>query len=147
MKCPKCNEIDHEHCSTHVTKLGSWLSENSFSTHTHSEKKNSVVWMVASSLLVAISVMEWLILGSDSIISIIWNVIMFVGFMADWYKFQDDTVINRIKPYFFHGPHDGDGLFCGNHVVLYIRMGRQNINACHISINVFVVQKTKEVNP
>lgn len=104
MKCPNCKETDHEPTAKYCHVCGTMLSENSFSTHTPSEKKNSVVWMVASSLLVAISVMEWLILGSDSIISIIWNVIMFVGFMADWYKFQDDTVINRIKPYFFMVP-------------------------------------------
>ena len=101
MKCPNCNETDHEPSAKFCHVCGAKLPVMSSTT----EKKSSKgVWLVALFLLITVSVLEWSLFEEESIISIVWNVIMFVGFMADWYKFQEDTVINRIKPYFFMVP-------------------------------------------
>ena len=100
MKCPNCNETDHEPSAKFCHVCGAKLAVISPTT----EKSSTGAWIVALFLLITVSLLEWFLFEEESIISIVWNVIMFVGFMADWYKFQDDTVINRIKPYFFMVP-------------------------------------------
>lgn len=101
MKCPHCNETDHEPTAKFCHVCGAKLPVISPTT----EKKSSKgVWIVALFLLITVSFLEWFLFEEDGIISIVWNVIMFVGFMSDWYKFHEDAVINRIKPYFFMVP-------------------------------------------
>ena len=100
MKCPNCNETDHEPSAKFCHVCGAKLPVISPTT----EKSSKGAWIVALFLLITVSLLEWFLFEEESIISIVWNVIMFVGFMADWYKFQEDTVINRIKPYFFLVP-------------------------------------------
>jgi len=100
MKCPNCNETDHEPSAKFCHVCGAKLPVISPTT----EKSSKGAWIVALFLLITVSLLEWFLFEEESIISIVWNVIMFVGFMADWYKFHEDTVINRIKPYFFMVP-------------------------------------------
>lgn len=101
MKCPNCNETDHEDGAKFCHVCGAKLTSIPPTTK---KKSSKGAWIVALFLLFTISIVEWLMFEEDSTISIVWNVIMFVGFMSDWYKFQDDTILNRIKPYFFMVP-------------------------------------------
>ena len=75
-------------------------SEPPTSHNENTKERHIGIVAVSVLLLVVFSLIEWVLFEERGIISIVWNMIMFVGFWADWNKFSDESVRDRIKPYF-----------------------------------------------